>query len=158
MVKESFLGGLNEFNTYLSTLSSPATFSAPALLRIMDSFHAPFEHHFHHEITTLASLSNHPRAPAPESPEAAAASAVFKTWGKRTVTKAGVTDVVPFFLMNLDRTFEEGMWANWPPMPAPVKWGLVNVAGAWYGSWWRFASCDAQGMPRELAALGEDKE
>jgi hypothetical protein len=24
-----------------------------------------------------------------------------------------VTDVVPFFLLNLDRTAEGGMWANW---------------------------------------------
>jgi hypothetical protein len=147
------LAGLEEFNTYLTTLPSPAVFSGDELLRIMDSFKAPFEHHFHHEIATIASMASHPRAPVEGTPEAAAASAVFKAWGKKTVTKAGTADVVPFFLMNLDATAEGGLWANWPPMPAPIRWGLVNLAGAWYGSRWRFASCDAQGKPRELYAL-----
>jgi len=152
---ESFIPGLEEMGTYLSTLPSPTALSPTELIRIMDSFRAPFEHHFHHEITTIAALSSHPNAPVEGTPSATAASAIFKTWGKATVTKAGVSDVVPFFLLNLDRTAEGGMWADWPPMPAPVRWGLVNVAGAWYGRRWRFASCDAGGMPRELYALGD---
>lgn len=124
----------------------------------MDSFRTPFEHHFHHEITIIAALSAHPSAPREGTPEAGAASTIFKKWGKATVTKAGVGDVVPFFLLNLDGTAEGGMWASWPPMPAPVKWGLVNIAGAWYGRWWKFASCDAKGLPRELYAQeGEAK-
>lgn len=152
--KESFLAGLVEFDTYLGGLASPSALSGTELTRIMDSFRAPFEQHFHHEIAVIAALSAHPRAPAEGSPEAAAASAVFKRWGKATVTKAGVADVVPFFLLNLDRTVEGGLWATWPPMPAPVKWGLVNIAGAWHGRLWKFASCDTQGQPRELYALG----
>ena len=121
----------------------------------MDSFRTSFEHHFHHEIGIIAALASHPRAPAEGSEEAAAASEIFKAWGKKTVTKAGVTDVVPFFLLNLDHTSEGGMWASWPPIPAPVKWGLLNIAGAWYGPRWKFASCDSQGQPRELHALAE---
>ena len=78
---------------------------------------------------------------------------MFKTWGKSTVSKAGVVDVVPFFLLNLDAGYEEAMWANWPPMPAPIKWGMVNLVGAWYGGWWKFASCGADSRPRELYAL-----
>jgi hypothetical protein len=121
----------------------------------MSSFRAPFAHHFHHEITTIAALSSLPAAPAHDSPEAGAAAAVFKAWGKKTVMKAGAADGVPFFLLNLDATYEEGRWASWPPMPAPVRWGLVNVAGAVHWGWWKFASCDAWGRPRELYALGD---
>lgn len=150
---ESFMSGLLEFDKYLSTLPHTSAFSSDELLRIMDSFREPFQHHFHHEIQTIASLSTHPSAPAQGSPEEGQAAAVFKTWGKRTVTKAGMTDVVPFFLMNLDRMAENGMWASWPPMPAPVKWGLKNIVGMWYGGYWKFASCDAFGTPRELHAL-----
>ncbi|KAH7363443.1 hypothetical protein B0T11DRAFT_282608 [Plectosphaerella cucumerina] len=150
---ESFLPGLAEFNTYLSSLEDPILFSAAELRRIMTSFQVAFETHFHSEISTLAALADHPGAPKPGSSQAAAASAVFKTWGKSTVTKAGTTDVVPFFLMNLDRDVEGGMWANWPPIPAPIKWGLVNIAGSWYGGRWKFSSCDANGRPRELYAL-----
>lgn len=119
----------------------------------MSTFQTAFEDHFHSEIDTIAALANHPKAPREGTPEAAAASAAFKSWGKNTVTKAGTTDVVPFFLMNLDRGAEGGMWAHWPPIPAPIKWGLVNIAGSWYSGRWRFTSCDANGRPRELYAL-----
>lgn len=119
----------------------------------MDSFHQPFETHFHSEISTIAALADHPKTPKEGTPEATAARAVFKTWGKSTVTKAGMMDVAPFFLLNLDRTAEEGMWADWPPMPAAIKWGLLYLAAAWNFGQWKFASCDAAGQPRELYAL-----
>jgi hypothetical protein len=146
------LGGLAEFNQYLKSLPSASDFSATELIRIMDSFRQPFEEHFHNEIAAIASLTGHPKTPKEGTPEAAAASLTFKTWGKKTVTKAGTWDVVPFFLLNLDKNVEDGMWANWPPMPAPIRWGLVNIAGSWYGSWWKFSSCDARGQPKQLYA------
>lgn len=147
---ESFLAGLAEFNEYLDTLGEPYDFDAKKLLGIMDSFQEPFSKHFHHEIETIASF-----AELPEAAKAKDAAAVFKAWGKKTVTKAGTTDVVPFFLLNLDATYEEGMWKSWPPMPSPVRWGLVNIAGAYHWGWWRFASCDSAGKPRELYALSQ---
>jgi hypothetical protein len=150
---EAFLPGLAEFNTYLSGLTSPSDLSGAELIRIMDSFRASFEHHFHHEIAIIAALADHPKAPREGTPEAAAASGTFKAWGKTTVSKAGMLDVLPFFLLNLDATFEDGMWARWPPMPAPIKWGMTNIAGSWHGGWWRFSSCDAQGKPKNLYAL-----
>jgi hypothetical protein len=152
---ESFLVGLAEFNTYLTSLKSPSAFSSDELLRIMGTFQEHFEHHFHHEINTIAALADHPNAPKEGTPKATEASATFKSWGKSTVSKAGTTDVVPFFLLNLDRTtaFEEGKWANWPPMPAPIRWGMINIAGAWHSGWWKFSSCDASGQRRELYAL-----
>lgn len=125
----------------------------------MDGFAANFENHFHSEIKTIASLAEHPNAPAPDTPKAAEASNTFKVWGKNTVTKAGTTDVVPFFLLNLDRStqFEEGQWANWPPIPAPIKWGLINIGGWINGNYWKFSSCDASGARRELYALQGEK-
>lgn len=59
--------------------------------------------------------------------------------------------------MNLDAAFEEGKWADWPPMPRLVRWGLVNAAGSVYGAWWKFASCDASGRPRDLWALQQEQ-
>ena len=118
---ESFLDGLAEFNTYLTSLDTPTSFSSDKLRRIMDSFSGPFEIHFHNEIKTIADMAEHASNPAPGSPEEAAAGQTFKAWGKATVSKAGMLDVVPFFLLNLDRTAEGGLWSNWPPMPAPIK-------------------------------------
>ncbi|CAN9222487.1 unnamed protein product [Alternaria alternata] len=155
---ESFLSGLASYNTYLNSLSSPQYFNGKELVSIMDSFQTAFMHHFHHEISTIAAFADHPSAPAPNTPEAELAATVFKAWGKKTVTKAGTFDVVPFFLMNLDATFEDGRWANWPPMPAPVRWGLVNVAGSVHWTWWKFSSCDGGGRPKELYALEREDE
>ncbi|EJP69674.1 hemerythrin HHE cation binding domain-containing protein [Beauveria bassiana ARSEF 2860] len=152
---EAFIDGVVQFQTYLKDLSTSSSklLSADELLRIMDSFRAPLGDHLHSEVQTIAALAAHPQAPAEGSEEAAAAALVFKTWGKKTVTKAGLLDVVPFFFLNLDRTFEGGRWAHWPPMPGPIRWILTNVVGTYYGNWWRFASCGADGSPRELFAL-----
>lgn len=150
---ESFLEGLANFNAYLTALPSPQDFDGVKLVEIMDTFQQPFTHHFHNEIITISSFANLADAPAADSPEAVTAAATLKAWGKKTLTKAGMTDVVPFALLNLDRTFEDGMWANWPPMPAPIRWMMVNVFGSWNWGWWRFASCDAHGKPRALYAL-----
>lgn len=155
MYAESFLNGLSAYSTYLTTLPSPGSFDGHKLVKIMSSFQDAFSHHFHHEITTIASFASLASAPQPGSKEADEAAAVFKAWGKKTVTKAGTIDVVPFFLMNLDATYEEGMWADWPPMPGLVRWGLVNLAGSVHWGWWKFASCDGSGQPRTLFALGE---
>ncbi|KAF2127001.1 hypothetical protein P153DRAFT_388323 [Dothidotthia symphoricarpi CBS 119687] len=152
----SFLTGLANFEAYLRELPTPQAFQGTELIHIMSSFQESFCHHFHHEIQTIASFAALPSAPAPNSPQAEQAAATFKAWGKKTVTKAGTFDVVPFFLLNLDATYEEGMWANWPPMPAPVRWGLVNVAGSVHWGWWKFASCDAAGKPRALFAQPQD--
>ncbi|UPX17434.1 uncharacterized protein EKO05_0007788 [Ascochyta rabiei] len=149
---ESFLTGLAEYARYLEELKTPNDFDGEILRTIMVGFQESFNHHFHSEISTIASFAELKSAPASGSLEEDAAAAVFKAWGKKTVTKAGTTDVVPFFLMNLDATYEGRKWANWPPMPAPVRWGLVNVAGSWNWTWWKFASCDSAGKPRELYA------
>ncbi|KAI0892819.1 hypothetical protein F4806DRAFT_224281 [Annulohypoxylon nitens] len=150
---EAFLGGLAQFEKYLRGVEhNPVTFDGKELVKIMDGFKDSFDAHFHSEISTIANLKDHPNAPKPVSPEEQTASLTFKSWGKSTVTKAGTLDVVPFFLLNLDGTAEEGQWENWPPIPAPIKWGLVNIAGAWHSRWWKFSSC-AAGRPRKLYAL-----
>ncbi|CAK7231049.1 hypothetical protein SCUCBS95973_007781 [Sporothrix curviconia] len=157
---EAFLPGLAAFHDYLAHEldSAPLDFDGERLLALMADFQKPFEHHFRSEVATIAALADHPHAPAAGSPQEAEASALFKSWGKATVSKAGTLDVVPFFLLNLDRStgpaaFEEGRWASWPPMPAPVRWGLVNIAGAWNSGWWQFTSCDSAGQPQTLYAL-----
>ncbi|GAP88250.1 putative hemerythrin hhe cation binding domain-containing protein [Rosellinia necatrix] len=149
---EAFLPGLAEFGRYLSTLRSPKDFSGDELRRIMSSFQESFETHFHSEISTIANLADHPNAPKAGSQEEADASLTFKTWGKSTVTKAGTLDVVPFFLLNLDGTVEDGLWADWPSIPAPIKWGLINIGGAYHNRWWKFSSCSS-GKPRQLYAV-----
>jgi hypothetical protein len=121
---ELFLEGLASFEKYLSGLSSHAKFSGTELITIMDTFRKPFNDHFHSEIATIAGLSKLGDFPA--------AAAVFKNWGKSSIMKAGYTDVIPFLFLNFDRTFEDGLWKNWPPMPAIIRAGLTRVGSSWH--------------------------
>jgi Hemerythrin HHE cation binding domain len=122
---ESFLGGLGKFNEYLTEVQAkPETFDGKKLVALMDGFMEPFNNHFHSEIKTIAALSE-----GGEYPEAAT---IFKDWGKGTLTKSGYTEGVPFLFLNFDRTFEEGMWKDWPPMPAIIRAAMVRIGSAWH--------------------------
>lgn len=151
--QEILLNGLNKLDGYLGSLSNATALAPDALLSILDVLHPTLEHHLHHEVSVMADMAKHTKAPVRDSFEGAVAADRLKSWGKNTVRKAGVTDVVPFFLLNADRTAERGMWKDWPPMPRPIRWAMVNVVGAVHGGRWRFASCDAHGRPRDLYAL-----
>ncbi|KAF2460589.1 hypothetical protein BDY21DRAFT_280578 [Lineolata rhizophorae] len=144
---ESFLGGLAEFHDYLAGLPSPAEFSGAKLLEIMAKFQDDFNHHFHSEISTIAKMAEVPRPDGAPNP-----APIFARWGKKSIMGASVTDGVPFLFLNFDRSFEDGTWAAWPPMPAPIRWMLPRMGSSWHWGWWKFASCDVNGMPRELYA------
>jgi hypothetical protein len=65
------------------------------------------------------------------------------------------TEGLPFFFFNMDRTFEGGLWEHWPPIPSVVRWILVRVVARKHAGWWRFASCDYDGIPQKLYATEE---
>ncbi|QUC17335.1 uncharacterized protein UV8b_01576 [Ustilaginoidea virens] len=150
---ESFLPGLKAFETHLTSRNATTGLAAASLVAIMDSFRDDVQNHLHHEVDVMAAMAGHRNAPAAHTPEGKLAADRLKRWGKSTVTRAGYRDVVPFFLLNTDRTFEQGVWARWPRMPEPVRWAMVNVVGMWHGPAWRFSSCDSSGLPRGLYAL-----
>lgn len=81
---DAFIGGIVKFQAYLKNLKSPKDLSSDTLIGIMDSFREDLDHHLHSEVTTIANLANHPKAPAEGSEEAVAAGLVFKAWGKKT--------------------------------------------------------------------------
>ncbi|PFH62808.1 hypothetical protein XA68_11820 [Ophiocordyceps unilateralis] len=155
---ETLVRGLDGFRRYLDSLSNASALTSTALLAVLDELHQPLEHHLHHEVAVMADMATHANVPAANSLQGAVASAMLKAWGKNTVRKAGVADVVPLFLLNADRTAEKGMWQDWPPMPRPVRWAMVNLVGAVHGGRWRFASCDGQGRPRQLYALSSARD
>ena len=57
---------------------------------------------------------------------------------------------VPFLLANNDATFENGLFAHWPPFP----WFVRLVIRFWFfpkkKQLWRFGSATASGQPKEL--------
>jgi hypothetical protein len=138
---------LDALKDYLSSLASPSDLNRDKLVALVAAIQEPLHVHFHSEISTIAALSSYGNFPGAE--------ATFKAWGKKSVTGAGYSDVVPFLFTNFDRTFEDGMWKDWPPMPALIRFLVVRIGSAWHPGWWRFSSCDINGYPKDLYALGE---
>jgi hypothetical protein len=141
----AFHAGLDDIKTYLAgSLAAPAlSFKSADLVAILDSFAPVFHAHLVQEPRRLAALS--------------AYDFDMKTLGDHTTQHAlqrySTTDVLPMLWYNVDTAFEDGKWADFPPLPAPVKWYMVNVLGWWRRGWWRFGSCGADGRERELVCL-----
>lgn len=145
--------GLVQFHHYLTSLKSSEEFSGTKLLEIMATFQEPFGKHMRSEVLTIAALSSHPKTPKTGSDEEKTINKAFEAREGNNLMKSGMTDVLPFFLFNYDREFEDSMWANWPPIPGPVRWTIMNVAKALHPSWWKFAACDSQRQRRPLYAV-----
>ena len=152
---DAFMPGLAKFQEYLLSLRSPSEFSGPNLLEIMSTFQESFEAHMCSEVSCIAALAQHPKTPKEGSEEERKTQGVFDAREGQAIIKAGVTDVLPFFLFNFDSEYEDGIWRDWPPIPAPVRWGLMGVARVMHSGWWKFASCDAGRRKKELYAVGE---
>lgn len=108
----------------------------------MASFQDALDSHLRSEVTTIANLANHAKAPAVGSAEEKSNQSTFDAREGKNLLLSGPMDVMPFFLFNFDSEYEEGIWADWPPIPAPVRWGIVSVARIRHPGWWKFASCD----------------
>jgi hypothetical protein len=69
---------------------------------------------------------------------------IFEREGKEVMAKLSKTRVMPAFMLNNDVTYEGGIH-NFPPIPGPVKWLLMNVFALWHWRWWSWTSCDRSG-------------
>ncbi|OKL64117.1 hypothetical protein UA08_00145 [Talaromyces atroroseus] len=144
----SFHHGLADIKAYLETsLTSPASdFNGSNLIMILDCFAPAFHSHLTHEPARLASLSRY--------------DFDMKALGDHTtqhsLQRYSTTDILPVLWYNLDTTFENGKWESFPELPAAMKWYMINVLGWWRRSWWRFVSCGANGVERELLCLRDD--
>jgi hypothetical protein len=149
--------GLTQFHEYLANLKSPTDFSGTKLLEIMATFQEPFDKHMRAEVSTIAALWDHPKKPKTGSEEEIKINKAFETREGNNLMKSGMTDVLPFFLFNYDREFENSMWADWPPIPGPVRWTIMTVAKGLHSSWWKFSSCDSQRQRRPLYAVPDSE-
>ncbi len=51
---------------------------------------------------------------------------------------------------NIDSKFEDGLWVDWPPAPAPVKFLTTTVLWRVYGGLVKFGACDRHGEMKSL--------
>lgn len=147
---ERMMPPLQRFASYLTGLLRPEDLDSEFLVALPDDVRPSLETHLHSEIAVIASLSKFGSFPAAEP--------ALEDWGRKSVTGAGVLDVLPFMLLNHEREYESGMWRDWPPIPGPLRWVLLRGVGWWKGKQWRFASCEAGGERRALFALGDGKD
>lgn len=106
-ITDSFLPGLATFHDYLTNLRVPSDFSGTRLRDIMATFETPFAEHMRSEVATIAALSSHPRTPKEGSEEEKAVRNDFDNREAKNLIGSGITDVLPFFLFNFDRQYEE---------------------------------------------------
>lgn len=106
---DAFMPGLNKFQDYLVSLNSPIEFVGTELVDIMKSLQEPLEAHFRSEISTIANLAHHQRTPKEGSEEEKATEAAFDSREGKSLVKSGMADVLPFFLFNFDREYEDGL-------------------------------------------------
>lgn len=142
---DAFHDGVEAFHTYLTSLAGKKhSFSGAELVRIIDTFSNALAHHLSDEITSMLELSRFgDRLPI---------VALGRDLGKRQSRGMYKTKGVVFFFLNQDRTYEDGLWKHWPPIPPVVRWILIRVLGSWHPGWWKFASCDYGGKPQKLCA------
>lgn len=146
-LQAAFHDGLENLKTYIDTcLATPSKYSGVELIKVLGSFGAALHSHLLHKPANLLALSKF--------------SFDMKALGDHTtqygLQRYSTTDVLPVLWYNLDTKFEDGKWDSFPPLPAPVKWYMVNVLGWWRGNWWRFASCSAGLVEKELLCLRQD--
>ncbi|KAH7391846.1 hypothetical protein BKA66DRAFT_510421 [Pyrenochaeta sp. MPI-SDFR-AT-0127] len=143
---EAMMPPLVKFHDYLASLTAKEReFDAAHLLGLMNQIKDPLVLHLHSEIDVITALSKYGSFPAAEP--------ALDAWGQRSVTGAGFLDVVPFMFLNHDRTYENGHWKDWPPIPKAVRFVLIKGTSWWRKGWWRFATCNWDGLPRELFAI-----
>lgn len=98
---------------YLTSITSTALdLSAPRLVAILDALRGPLESHFNDEVRHIASLAAHARTLVAGSAAERATVARFDKWGPASLIEPSVTDVLVFFLLSMDRAYEEGRWRD----------------------------------------------
>ncbi|KAI9745885.1 MAG: hypothetical protein M1818_000566 [Claussenomyces sp. TS43310] len=140
----AFLPGLDKYKDYLlEAQKAPETFSGKKLTSIIDEFGAMVCTHLEEEIPSLLELARlGDKVPLEE---------LMRVEGRKSGENNSRAGGV-FYLMNIDTTFEGGLWAHWPPIPGPIRWALITFS-RWTSSVWKFASCDQSGGMVELYAL-----
>ena len=137
---------MEQTRTYLNKCKAdPSSFSGAELIRILESYSNILYEHLADEIPTLLALEKYGdklpiKALLDEDAQAVMAACPL------------TTDLTAAWMM-IDKTFEGGRYEEFPPAPMVLQWGLRYALPYWNRSWWRFAPCDANGVPKPLYAV-----
>ncbi|KAK5057624.1 hypothetical protein LTR84_011624 [Exophiala bonariae] len=143
-----FEKGIKEYGSYLRSLKGKEkTFSGDHMRSIINSFGPPLHQHLSDEIPSLLALRKYGDK-----------IHLNELWDKQSIGKFTLHSAatrIPFYLCNLDRTFEDGLWKDFPEVPKLAKDFMGNWVARLNGGYWKFGACTMTGVPKELYAKGK---
>lgn len=146
----AFHDGLIAFQDYLRELlaSDPTKLSTKRFRQLFRSFAGPLQIHLEAEITCIENLRAYDHTGVDLEKMAAEAA-------QKSTTPGIIVSQLPALMLNHDRTFEDGYSPGlWPPdIPAPVSFGVRRIGTCWYWGRWKFTTCDANQMPKDLVYM-----
>jgi len=139
-----FEPGLEAFDQYITALKAgKENYDGKKVCTIIDSFGPTLVSHLTEEIATIEGLEQYGDKIDWKS--------YNKAIQKEAVDEGDTEHGIPFFIANIDSTFEHPFNASsWPPFPWFValicRWVYIPK----HKEAWRFGSCDSYGVPKDL--------
>ncbi|KAH6651687.1 hypothetical protein BKA67DRAFT_660478 [Truncatella angustata] len=138
-----FHGGLDSLQNYLTLVANGAeVYDGDIIVRIIDGFGTPLSEHLSEEVQSLVELKRF----GPERMKGLANA--LKAEGQANLKKIGLLGGVVYAFLGHDATWENGLWADFPPTPPGLKPLVMKGLYYWHSAWWKFSPCDQNFMPR----------
>ncbi|KAJ4288866.1 hypothetical protein N0V88_007196 [Collariella sp. IMI 366227] len=143
---KAFHDGLDKFKTYAdSVVAGKEKFDGGKVVEMVDAFGPVLMTHLGEEIPTILGLRKYADR-LEELPR------LFEEEGEKAMKAMGVFGMVWCFA-NLDIHFENDLWTQWPPAPAPVKVLTRSVFWLMNADARKFGAADRTGNMRHLYAV-----
>lgn len=167
----AFHEGLGNFTTYLGKVrKEEEELDGVKLNGIIDSFMPVLRTHLDNEIDTISALGKFEdkidwmpwfKKKVDEIAGKAMKTSqyrvspnhfrrVYVTPKLRTDTVIFQNEIFPMVFILHDKTFDGGVWKDFPPVPWIVSLLLRFFFMNTHKDWWRFAGCDFNSQPKEL--------
>ncbi|EON97414.1 putative hemerythrin hhe cation binding domain-containing protein [Phaeoacremonium minimum UCRPA7] len=149
---KAFHDGVGTYQAYLADVGAgKEKYDGQRLKAIIDSFMPVLRQHLSDEIDSLMALEKYE--------EKTQWDKWFKGVMDKVLKKADGAEMKftsgPFAFQCHDKSFEDGRFAYWPPLPWFVMLLLRWFAVPKHKTWWQFSPCDTYGKRRELPYADE---
>ncbi|KAI4595288.1 hypothetical protein KJ359_006962 [Pestalotiopsis sp. 9143b] len=139
----AFHGGLDALDGYLAGVARGAeAYDGGRIVDIIDDFGPALSEHLREEIQTLLELKRF----GPERMKGLADALIAE--GKANLNKIGLAGGAVYAFLGHDKTWENGIWADFPPTPPGLKTVVMRGLYYWHAAWWKFSPCDQNFMPK----------
>ncbi|KAI1843556.1 hypothetical protein JX265_007340 [Neoarthrinium moseri] len=140
---QGFHDGLIRLQEYLTrALAGEEPYDGHRIVQLIDDFGNVLAQHLAEEVQCLLDLQRF----GPEKMKGLAAA--LQAEGQSNIWKIGITEGIVFAFLGHDTTWENGLWAHFPPTPPGLKTLIMKGLYYWRSAWWKFSPCDQNFMPK----------